>query len=114
MFEFLTMMGTYESRKVARDDYPWGFISTAAVNDGSKPYETAVQHKSYGDGMVIVENYDTKTAAQDGHAKWVKTMTAKKLPAKLVDCNNAGIAAFGAALGMSFDKKRNTKKRKSA
>lgn len=92
MFQFLGMAGNYEIRKVRRNDYPWGMISTCYVNDGAKDYETAVQHDRYGKQMVIVENYDTKEAAQLGHEKWVKTMTAKKLPTKLVDCMNCEIA----------------------
>src|SRR5688572_17740829 len=108
MFNFFQMGGTYESRKVARDDYGWGFISTAQVNDGSKPYETAVKHTDYNDGsMVIVENYDTKGEAQAGHAKWVTTMTAKTLPKTLVDCANADIAQMCEAIGgkMEFPRK---------
>lgn len=105
------MAGNYDSRKVARDEFPWGFISTAYVNDGSKPYETAVEHPDYNAGsMVIVESYDTKVEAKRGHKKWVKRMTGKPLPVILFDCCNAGVAQLCAALGMNFEHKRKKKR----
>lgn len=105
MFGFLQDAGNYEQRKVGCDDFEWGFISTAAVSDGAKPYETAVQHKQYGDGnMVIVEAYDTKAEATKGHAKWVATMTADVLPKVLKDCCNSDISQLGASLGGNYDK----------
>jgi len=104
MFEFLSMAGNYEARVVGRDDFDWGFISTAKVNDGRKPYETAVEHNKYNNGeMVIVECYDTKTEAKEAHTKWVKTMTAKKLPTKLIDCNNSKIQQLCTELGGNLD-----------
>lgn len=104
MFNFLLDAGNYEQRKIAKDEFDWGFISTCRVSDGVKDFETAVQHKRYGGSMTIVENYDTAEEAAEGHKRWVKTMTAKKLPKKLIDCNNAGIAQFGAKIGCNFDK----------
>lgn len=100
MFEFLQMMGNYESRVVGRDDFSDGFfVSTAEVNDGEKPYETAVKHPEYNDGsMVIVGKYDTKQEAEAGHAQWVKTMTADPLPDKLIDCCNSGMQSLIEAL----------------
>lgn len=93
MFNFFEDMGNYSDRKVGRDNFDWGFVSTAKVSDGRKPYETAVEHKEYNDGdMVIVDCYDTKEEAEKGHAKWVANMTDKTLPEKLVDCANAEIA----------------------
>jgi hypothetical protein len=92
LFDFLMDMGNYEDRKVAHNDFPWGMIDTCAVSDGAQPFETAVEHKAYRkEGMVIVEAYSSKVAAEVGHKKWVKTMTAKRLPAKLVDCANAEV-----------------------
>ena len=105
MFQFIMMAGNYENRKVGRDDFPWGFVSTAYVNDGVMDYETAVEHKDYNGGpIVIVENYATKDQAEAGHAKWVKTMTAKKLPKELRDCCNSELAQFANAIGGKFDK----------
>lgn len=93
MFSFLNDVGNYADRRVARDDFDWGFISTARVSDGRKPYETAVEHPEYNDGkMVIVDCYDTKADAAAGHAKWKKRMTAKRLPASLTDVANAEVA----------------------
>lgn len=115
MFSFFGMAGNYETRKVARNDYSWGMVDTCAVNDGAKPFETAVQHKAYSADMVIVENYDTKEEAKEGHAKWVKAMTAKKLPTTLKDCNNSKISQMGVAFGGNYDRKKqvSNKKRKS-
>jgi len=99
MFEFFNDIGTYESRMVGREDTDWGFISTAGVSDGRQPYETAVEHKGYNHGrMVIVEAYDTKELATEGHKRWVTTMSTDPLPTKLKDCLNAGVAQLGATL----------------
>lgn len=93
IFNFLAMADNYESRKVDRYDAPWGFVSTVYVNDASKPYETAVKHGDYNSGeMVIVETYDSKERAAEGHARWVATMTTDPLPDKLVDGSLAGVA----------------------
>ena len=95
MFNFLSMADNYEERKVAHDDFDWGMIDTCYVNDGDKDYETAVEHKKYNAGkMVIVEAYDTKDEAIAGHKKWVQIMTAKVLPKKLKDCANSYISQF--------------------
>ena len=104
MFSYFNMIGNYEDRKVARDEYPWGFISTASVTDGEKPFETAVQHSSYGRHMTIVENYSTREEAEAGHRKWVETMNAPTLPERLIDCNNAAIAKLASAFGANQDR----------
>lgn len=98
MFDFLSMAGTLDSRKVDRNEYDWGFISTVSVNDGSEPYETAVKHTDYNDGaMVIVEAYGTKQEAADGHGRWVETM--QNPPESLPECDNAAIAKLASVLG---------------
>lgn len=100
MFNFFGMAGNYEARKIDRFDADWGFVSTASVSDGSQPYETGISHEKYKDGgVIVVEAYSTREAAQAGHNRWVKKMTAKNLPAKLVDCCNAEIGQFAAAIG---------------
>ena len=92
MFDFFSMYDNYEDRKVGRYDADWGFVSTAYVNDAAKPFETAVQHRDYNNGkMVIVEPYDTKEEAELGHARWVETMTAEMLPERLVDRGLSGV-----------------------
>lgn len=100
MFDFFAMAGNYEQRKVGRLDADWGFVSTCYVNDADKPYETAVEHPEYNDGnMVIVEAYDTRGDAEQGHARWVDTMTAETLPDVLRDNGRAGIAMMIDAIG---------------
>ena len=91
MLDFLGMVGNYDNRKVSRDDYSWGFISTISVTDGRKDFETAVEHKEYNQGsMIIVDCYSTKKKAEKGHKKWVKTM--ENPPDTLEDCANASVA----------------------
>lgn len=104
LLKFLEMEGDYDSRKVDRIEDDKGMvISTARVIDGEFPYETAIKHPRYHDGLwIIVEAYETKERAEVGHKKWVRKMTGKKLPASLTDCANANIAAFGASLGMDL------------
>lgn len=103
MFGFMDMMGTYDDRKVDRYEDGDIFVSTCSVTDGQKEYETAVAHPQYNGGsMVIVQMYDTREGAQQGHDEWVKTMTADELPNTLVDCNNSEISQM---IGeQSFDK----------
>ena len=104
MFDFLLDAGNYADRMVDRNEYDWGFISTARCSDGSQPFETAVQHDKYADedgetdNMIIVESYDNTEEAQAGHDKWVEIMTNKP-PSKLMDCQNAGIGKLCGAFG---------------
>lgn len=85
MFEFLSMMGTYEVRKVDNykcDDFT---VDTAWVNDNDPPYETAVAHKNFNDGdWIILEHYETKEEAQIGHNKWVEKFKNNEV-SELVD-----------------------------
>ena len=95
MVSFVGMSASYESRKVSRNEFSWGFISTAGVSDGHQPYETAVCHNGYThngerSGMCIVEAYSTIEEAKLGHKKWLKIMQDNP-PEKLIDCKNAGI-----------------------
>jgi hypothetical protein len=93
MFDFFLMADNYEQRKVGRLDADWGFVSTAYVNDADKPYETAIKHRDYNGGkMVIVEPYDTRDEAVTGHERWVATMTSPTLPDRLVDKGRAELA----------------------
>ena len=100
MFEFL-LADPYEQRKVARYDAIWGFVSTASVNDGAQPYETAVEHPDYNEGdMVIVQAYDSKEEAIAGHNQWVTRMTHDPLPPALIDCGNSHIQQFCDTIGL--------------
>jgi len=104
MFQFLEMIGNYDERKVGRNEFDWGYISTAFVNDGSQPYETAVKCNLYQDPngeikyMCIVESYDSKDKALEGHKKWVKTMSCGLMPKTLIDTANAEIAQWNDAV----------------
>ena len=92
MFDFLSMMGTYESRKVARFDKDKLMVSTCVITDSEQPYETAVRHPAYNNGkIVIVELYPTRQKAKQGHDRWVKKMTAKNLPESLKDVSSCTI-----------------------
>lgn len=79
------MEDTYEERKVAHyEEVGYLGVDTALVTDSPHPYETAVCHVSYNDGnWIIVETYDTKEEAAQGHERWVATMTADELPDEL-------------------------------
>lgn len=103
MFSFLDMMGNYENRRVDRYTSDDLIVSTAEVNDGSRPYETAVKHPLYNDNkFIVVEAYDDKNDAQKGHDKWVKIMTSDKLPPMLEDCTSAAIGQFCKDVGGEF------------
>ena len=87
------MYGNYEQRKVANFKKGGLIVDTCLVTDSGKKYETGVIHPKYNKGdWVIVELYDTKKEAKLGHKKWVKLMTAKKLPKSLKDVSTAGVA----------------------
>lgn len=100
MFGF-DMMGSYESRKVARLDGPNGvMVGTALVTDGEHPYETAVAHPEYKCGeIIIVAAYDSKTDAQDGHDKWVGIMTGDPLPEHIAEIENSEISQLAGVGG---------------
>lgn len=100
MFNFLSMVDNYDDRKVDRYEEGDLIVDTCSVTDGDHTYETGVCHPKYNNGRwVIVEAYDTKEEAQAGHDKWVSKMTAKELPAVLVDCNNAMLGQLASAFG---------------
>lgn len=110
MFNFIEMDGTYDDRKVGRYDNGGVSVSTARVNDGRKPFETAIRHPYYNSGRwVVVECYDTKEEAEHGHEKWIEVITTEPLPDKLVDCANSMISQLGDVVGleMEFPKENN-------
>lgn len=79
----------YEERKIGRFEKDGLFVSTVFATDTGF-YETGVAHPSYNDGaIIIVEEYDSKEAAENGHKKWIEKMTAKKLPKTLTDVSSA-------------------------
>lgn len=105
MFNFLSMVGNYKERLVANYNQNGVEVDTVLVTDSSKPYETGVRCSQYNSGRwVIVELYDTKEQAQAGHDKWVKKMTAKKLPQQLKDVSTCAIASIAKNLDSNFGK----------
>ena len=94
MFNFFNMLGNYDNRKVDKYEKDDLLVSTVECNDGDKAFETAICHPFYNDDKhVIVEAYNTKQLAQEGHDKWVKVMTTTK-PDFLEDCQNASISKY--------------------
>lgn len=109
----LSMLGNYESRKVGRWNSEDGtrMVSTCSISDGKHPFETAFQHEDYNNGeMIIVEAYDTKESAKNGHDKWVTIMTEGQLPDELVDCCNSEASKLAIRFGNPAVFKRTKKK----
>jgi hypothetical protein len=107
MFDFFSMAGTYEERKVALYNEGGLVISTAMVTDGDLDFETAIKHPDYNDGnFVIVEAYDSLSDAHEGHERWVEIMTAEPLPDALRDCQNSSVSKFLDPEDMKFPRKR--------
>ncbi len=100
MFDFFLDANNHEERLVDRYEESNVFVDTCAVSDSTRPYETAVAHPAYnGNKIIIVEEYDTKEDAQKGHDKWVKIITAKKLPRIIEDVSTSGVVEFAKSLG---------------
>lgn len=101
MASFYKLPMDYEQRMVGRWDSADGrmLVSTAFVRDGFRHYETAVKHPAYNYGkMVIVEAYDTKEAATEGHTRWLGLVETDALPEVLVDCLNCEISVIDGPL----------------
>ena len=94
MFRFLGMANNYESRKVDRYEGEDGLsVDTCSVSDSNQPYETGIAHPAYNGGRwIIVEMYESKKAAIEGHEKWVSTMVSENLPTELRDVSTSGMA----------------------
>ena len=114
ILDFLSIMDTQEERKVDTYEKEDLFVDTCSITDSDKPYETAIACPQYNDAkLIIVELYDTKEEAQKGHNKWVKIMTAKKLPETIKDVSTATIAKFCDMYGTEFRLNKKVKKCKS-
>ena len=99
MFDWL-FVAPHSERVVASFEKDDLVVDTAAVTDGTHPFETGITWPSEYHGSaswVIVEAYDTKEEAQLGHNKWVAAMTAADLPDELRDCSNSAIRQFADA-----------------
>lgn len=111
MFRFLDMLDDYDERKVYRHEFDDLIIDTALVNDGNQPYETGIKSPLYNNNeWVIVEAYDTKEQAQEGHNRWVETMLHNP-PEELVECTNSFISQFGRDMGIKVVFKRQDKEK---
>ena len=69
LFAAMSDYGNYESRKVNRTNINDYTIDTAYTSDYG--YETAIW-KNDSDDMAIVERYEDKSEAIEGHNKWVE------------------------------------------
>lgn len=80
------MFANYEYRKVGRYEFEEGFLSTCQVGDSKYPYESAISHKKYNNGeIIIIENYNSEKEAKEGHEKWKKMIINNELPSKIED-----------------------------
>lgn len=104
MFDYLSMLGNYDSRNVGNFTQGTLTVDTAEVFDGFKPYETGISDPRYHNGWIIVEAYETKELAQKGHECWVKRMTEMP-PDQLTDCINCGLAELSSMNGKIFKRK---------
>jgi len=92
-FDFVGMAFNYKERKIARYDGKYIIVDTVAVTDSDQPFETAVSCSFYNEGnWIIVEMYNTKEKAQQGHERWVKKMTGDILPEALTDVSSSEIS----------------------
>ena len=61
-------------------------VSTVINSDSNKPYETAIAHTNYNHGnWIVVEEYDTKEQAKEGHERWILRMSSSPLPEVLIE-----------------------------
>lgn len=106
MFSFMDIIGSYEQRKVNNFKKGALEIDTVAVNDSLQPYETAVKCPSFNDNnWVIVEMYDNKRKAIEGHNRWVKKLS-KKLPSKLKDVSTSTIKLLTGVGDTTYERKK--------
>ena len=97
------MMGNYEERLVSNSEIGNAIIDTCMVTDSFKPYETAIKHPCYREGeYVVVELYDTKEEASDGHKEWVDLFSKETLPSQLIDVNETQLQSVVELFGHSF------------
>lgn len=90
IFNFLNDIGNYASRVVGRHKDENGFVSTCAVSDGRLPFETAISHKLYGDGkIIVVDGYSILEEAQIGHKEWVNKFITLNLPEEITEFPNS-------------------------
>ena len=108
MFEFLDMFGTYAERKVARTEKKNVIIDTCSVTDSDQPYETAIKCDLYKNGFIVVQMYETKEEALEGHETWCKIFSdVSKFPESLKDVGTSDECKLADAFsGVSVYKKK--------
>ncbi len=93
MFDFLGMESNYKDRLVENTKVGGGEVDTVMVTDSEEPYETGICHPQYNEGSwVIVEMYNTKEEAKEGHKRWVEVFSKDELPIKLQDVGTSAIS----------------------
>jgi hypothetical protein len=103
LFDMFSMMGNYEERKVENTIVNGATIDTARVTDAEKDFETGIMHPGFNGGKwIIVELYDTKEEAQEGHHKWV-ALFKKSIPIELSDVSTSSIAKLGMSFGVNIN-----------
>lgn len=103
MFGFFNMTENYEERLIANDKIHDTEVDTVAVSDSDQPYETAIADPHYNKGKwVIVEMYDTKEEAKQGHNKWLNEVTNGSPPNELVDVSSCDIVKLGGLEGTVY------------
>lgn len=98
MFNFFLMADSYESRKVARDEFEINgvevAVSTAEVTDSDDPYETCLFFDGKGK---VVEMYDDRSSASKGHDRWVLFIKSNNITS-LDNFNDQGTNVFSLML----------------
>ncbi len=97
------MMGNLEERTVDRYELGDLIVSTVRVTDSILPWETGVSHPEYNSGKwVIVEKYESKEDAKEGHQRWVQKMTGETLPDELRDVADSEIGLLNDVFGKEW------------
>ena len=88
MIQAEDMAGNHEERLVARYEEEF-IVDTCAVTDSDMAFETGIKHPDYNDGgWIIVESYNTRDEAADGHGRWVRLILSNP-PDELVETGGA-------------------------
>jgi len=88
--EITSNLGTQEERKIARfEGYTEGillYVDTCAMYNSFAAFETAISYLKFNrGGWVIVQGYNTREQAVEGHEYWIKKLTTLPLPTSLFD-----------------------------
>lgn len=92
-------------RQIAHDLVDGGELDTIMVKgeDNIKPYETALSHLYYNEGMwVILETYDTRDQAIEGHKKWLEIVKTKP-PSLVGTINSVTLSVLSALANVSAE-----------